>query len=426
MSHRKARLLRLLGVAAVVVAAVVTALVGGAGYRPHAEAVARPLLTQPRSAHAATQPRPTSQCLTVYGIHCYSPAQLENAYDLAPLQARGVAGAGQTIAIVDSFGSPTIVQDLHQFDQTFGVSNPWGIPVDPAIANDPKLTIIQPAGPVPAFDPTNDDMVGWAEETTLDVEWAHVFAPKANILLVETPVSETEGVTGFPEMMQAENYVIDHHLAGVISQSFGATENTFPNVQSLLQLRYAFENAAQKGITVLGASGDTGSTDFELNLEDLYPYQVNSWPSSDPLVTSVGGTQLTLDDAGNRLAPDVVWNDGYGAGGGGPSHVFSSAGLPGSRPARGRPGARHARHQHERGRRRRCLGLLHVREPVLAVPHLRRDERGDARVRGHRRDGRPVRGAAARVAQRRALLARQSEERRLAGPARRCRRRDAR
>ena len=38
--------------------------------------------------------------------------------------------------------------------------------------------------------------------------------------------------------------------------------------------------------------------------------RVNMWPSSDPLVTSVGGTQLTLDDAGNRLAPDVVWNDG--------------------------------------------------------------------------------------------------------------------
>ncbi len=31
---------------------------------------------------------------------------------------------------------------------------------------------------------------------------------------------------------------------------------------------------------------------------------------------------MTLDDAGIRLAPDVVWNDGYGAGGGGPSHVF--------------------------------------------------------------------------------------------------------
>ena len=26
-------------------------------------------------------------------------------------------------------------------------------------------------------------------------------------------------------------------------------------------------------------------------------------------MTSVGGTQLNLDDAGNRLSPDVVWND---------------------------------------------------------------------------------------------------------------------
>ncbi len=43
---------------------------------------------------------------------------------------------------------------------------------------------------------------------------------------------------------------------------------------------------------------------------------MNSWPSSDPLVTSVGGSQLYLDNAGNRLKPDSVWNDGYGAGGG--------------------------------------------------------------------------------------------------------------
>jgi len=54
-------------------------------------------------------------------------------------------------------------------------------------------------------------------------------APGANILLVETPQSETEGVQGFPEIVQAENFVIDHNLGDVISQSFGATEETFPN-----------------------------------------------------------------------------------------------------------------------------------------------------------------------------------------------------
>ena len=134
-------------------------------------------------------------------------------------------------------------------------------------------------------------------------------------------MSETEGVQGFPEIVAAENFVIDHDLGDVISQSFGATEETFPSPLAIFGLRSAFENAADHHVTVLASSGDTGATNYELNLSDLYPMRVNSWPSSDPLVTSVGGTKLTLDDAGNRLAPDVVWNDGFAAGGGGVSAV---------------------------------------------------------------------------------------------------------
>jgi len=300
------------------------AAVAGASTAPRAPAAsARPLVARPAHSRALTSPLRTSQCVTFLGIHCYSPAQLEAAYDLAPLHAAGVTGAGQTIAIVDSFGSPTIRADLHNFDQAFGVANSSGVPIDPAIAKDPKLTIIRPAGKVPKFRRSNGDMAGWAGETTLDVEWAHVFAPGANILLVETPVSETEGVHGFPQMIKAENYVIKHHLASVISQSFGATENTFKTRKSLFALRSAFKLAAKSGVTVLAASGDTGSTDYKLNGADLYPFRVNSWPSSDPLVTSVGGTQLNLDDAGSRLLPDVVWNDRSGAGGGGLSHIFA-------------------------------------------------------------------------------------------------------
>ena len=160
-------------------------------------------------------------------------------------------------------------------------------------------------------------MVGWAVETTLDVEYAHSIAPGAKIVLAETPVDETEGTTGLPEMMNAEKWLINHGIGDVISQSFGATENTFPgfdsgNFSSLLDLRYAFKDALAHGVTVLAASGDNGATDFESDLSTLYPYRVNSWPSSDPLVTSVGGTMLNLDNSGNRLSPDVVWNDGYG------------------------------------------------------------------------------------------------------------------
>ena len=280
----------------------------GAGAAP--AAIPRPLHIEFDNIPTLTFPPTTAYCLAHYGLHCYQPFQLENAYNLKPLRDAGIDGRGRTIVIVDSFGSPTIEHDLHVFDQTFGLPDP------------PSLTIIQPAGPVPPFDPTNSDMTGWAAETTLDVEWAHVFAPGAAILLVETPVSETEGVQGFPEIVKAENYVIDHDLGDVISQSFGATEETFPSKDSLLDLRSAFKNAAEHNVTVLGASGDLGATDYELNLIDIYPMRVNSWPSSDPLVTSVGGTMLTLDDSGNRLAPDEVWNDGFGAGGGGVSAVF--------------------------------------------------------------------------------------------------------
>ena len=271
-------------------------------------------------ARAEVAPLPTSKCLEEFELRCYVPAQLERAYNLAGLQGAGINGSGETIAVVIPFGSPTIGNDLHQFDQTFGVSNSFGVPVDPAIAKDPQLTIIQPAGPVPPFSPTGE-MLAAAGETTLDVEWAHVMAPGANILVVETPTSLGEGVGGLPEIVTAENYVIDNHLAGVISQSFGTTEETFPGTQIPSYLRSAFQNAQQNNVTVLAASGNHGSTGEELNEEDLFPMQVTWWPASDPLVTGVGGTQLSLDESGNRLSPDVVFNDSplelpYASGGG--------------------------------------------------------------------------------------------------------------
>ncbi len=273
----------------------------------------RPAVVGHIQATARVAPLPTSQCLAQIGIHCYSPLQFRTAYDLNPLYAKGITGKGRTIVIVDSFGSPTIQADLNTFDAQ------WGIP-------DTTVQIVQ-AGTIPAFDPTDDDMVGWAQETSLDVEYAHAIAPGAHIVLVETPVAETEGVTGFPEMMNAEKALIDKGVGDVITQSFGATENTFPgfdqgDFSSLLNLRYAFKDAALHGVTVLGSSGDDGATDATADGSDVYPFPVNSWPSSDPLVTSIGGTQLALDDAGNRVSPDVVWNDGFGAGGGGKSAVF--------------------------------------------------------------------------------------------------------
>jgi subtilase family serine protease len=279
------------------------------------------------AGHRSSAPPTAAFCEQNYHIACYQAGQIQAAYNLPTLYQGGAEGQGITIAIVDSFGSPTIARDLAVFDRAFHLPAP------------PSLKVIQPAGKVPAFNPDNPDMVGWAGETTLDVEYAHAVAPDANILLVETPVSETEGVTGFPQIVKAENYVIDHGLADVISQSFGATEQTFPDKATLDSLRSAYRNAAAHHVTVLAASGDSGAADVGLDQSTYYLYPVTSWPPSDPLVTAVGGTQLHLNAAGQRTAPDNVWNDTYDrntneyllgdagpsplAGGGGKSVFFS-------------------------------------------------------------------------------------------------------
>jgi subtilase family serine protease len=297
------------------------------------------------AAGRMSQPPTTAECEKSYGIACYQAYQLQRAYDLAPLYSRGIAGQGQTIVIVDAFGSPSIASDLQTFDSQMGLPNP------------PSFKVITPEGPI-TTNPTNctsvyspigpdlcSDYYGWTDETSLDVEWSHAMAPAANILLVETPMTETEGIYGFQQIVAAENYVIDNHLGDVITQSFGAAEQTFASPGQIDSLRSAYVNAAQQGVTVLAASGDNGATDDYCapssgcaNPNDVFCCDSSrsiDWPASDPLVTAVGGTQLQLNAGGYRTAPDSVWNDlsstvgvsgpvyTWGSSGGGHSTVFT-------------------------------------------------------------------------------------------------------
>jgi subtilase family serine protease len=308
---------------AAAVAGSTTAAAGGAA----AVAATATVVISPAAVHmrdAQSAPPTTAFCETHFKIACYQPAQVRQAYNLGPLAKKGITGKGATIVIVDSYGSPTVRHDLGVFDKKFGLPNP------------PSLKVIQPAGPVAKYRP-NSNREGWAGETELDVEWSHVMAPDANIVLVETPTSENEGTTGFPAIVKAETYVVNHHLGGVISQSFGATEQTFPTKKSLLHLRGAYQDAAAKGVTVLAASGDSGAADVKFNQVTYYLHRVTSWPDSDPLVTGVGGTQLRQSAKGAWHS--VVWNDTYNvptqqyifgnkgpnplAGGGGKSVIFS-------------------------------------------------------------------------------------------------------
>jgi subtilase family serine protease len=279
-----------------------------AGIPPLSKIVNRPF---------AGTPPTTAQCENSTGLACYSPNQFETAYDMKSLYKDKWTGAGETIALVDSFGSPTIKQDLSTFDAGFGLPAP------------PSFKIIQPAGKVPAYNPGNSLMVSWAEETSLDVEYAHAMAPGANLLLVETPVAETIGVQGFPQIVAAENYVIKHKMADVISQSLATAEASFPSASSILELRSAYIAAEKAHVTVLGAAGDWGPTSpSDASESTYYTSAAANWPASDPLVTSVGGLQLYLNAAGDQVMSPNVWNENSllgspAAGGGTLSSVFS-------------------------------------------------------------------------------------------------------
>jgi subtilase family serine protease len=139
-SRRGALLTTLVVVVLLAIAAVVVVqTVGTAPRRPAVAAV----------ADIPTVPAP---------ISALSPAQIRAAYDVAPLAAQGIDGSRQTIIVVDSFGSPTIAADLARFDSYFKLPAP------------PSFRVIQPTGAVPAYSGNDSDRVGWAEETTLDVE----------------------------------------------------------------------------------------------------------------------------------------------------------------------------------------------------------------------------------------------------------------
>jgi subtilase family serine protease len=308
----------------------------------------------------STTPPTQAQCASA-GRRCFSPQATRAAYNMGPLYAAGYDGRGQTIAIVDSYGSDTIAHDLHVFNTAFGLQPMCGEEGVTCASGMPNFSVLHLQGspatkaPPPTSKGTGqENKSAWALEVSLDVETAHAVAPKANIILVATPTAETLGVQGFPQMMAAEQYVIDNHLATVISQSFASAEDAFGSAQSLENLRHAFKSAAQNGVTVLGSSGDGGTANNRKTPVgkggSLIPYPTVEWPASDPLVTGVGGTYLCTDPNNTtaRVADSVdppakcrafpgQAEVGWTFSGGGFSHVFAKPDYQNALPAGSTP-----------------------------------------------------------------------------------------
>jgi subtilase family serine protease len=277
------------------------------------EVVSRVTKVKGLKQYATSAQAPTDAlCREYVGVPCYSPQEMQRAYGLTPILKAGYTGVGQTIIIVDSFGSPTIAQDLQAFDAAYGLPDP------------PSFTVQAPLGTVP-FDPTNSTQVGWAFETTLDVEWAHAMAPSANIVLLTSPVAETEGVQGLPEFLALEKYALKQKLGKIISQSWLATENSLfdpAGQQVIADFEEFYQEAVNEHVTLLAAAGDSGTANPDVN-GNIYPFPTVGFPASSPFVTAVGGTSLYADTSGKYLF-EIGWNDSNGAaGGGGVSQQFA-------------------------------------------------------------------------------------------------------
>lgn len=212
-----------------------------------------------------------------YAATYYTAKDLQNAYNITGLLSKGYQGLGETIAIVDAYGDPTIYQDVASFDKQFGL---------PAAS----LTVI-PVGP---YAPENGITYGWDAETALDVEAAHAAAPLAHINLVI-------GANASNALYEAVKMVVDKHLGDVVSMSWGLGENSYgesgfsaAGFLNYAYIDYYFQKGAAEGITFLASSGDYGAFDGTTTV-------TADFPSTSPFVTGVGGTTLFMSGTAGAI-----------------------------------------------------------------------------------------------------------------------------
>jgi hypothetical protein len=214
----------------------------------------------------------------------YLPAQIAAAYNATGLSE---TGAGQTIAIY-AFAFP-VPNDLTMF---------WSeAQVTQSLGNIQNITV--GAGP---DSPSSDSL----DEVSLDVEWASSLAPGATIRIYGA--SATDPAENDEIFQQVYADLPSQPNMHVLSVSIGGNELDVPKDYLILEAQY-MANLASAGVTVLVASGDNGAT-AEGKVQTTYP-------TSDPDVTGVGGTTLTLG-ANNSVTSEVAWSSS----GGGTSVVF--------------------------------------------------------------------------------------------------------
>jgi subtilase family serine protease len=258
-----------------------------------------------------------------WNVRGNTPAQIKGAYGIG----NTYTGTGQTVAVIDAYASPTIVQDVNQWSTNRGLPT-----LQPG-----QFSQIVPPGIFRRPQNPRQDPQGWYGEETLDIEAVHGMAPAAKIVYVGAP-------NNYQDLDASLNHVVDRHLAQIVTNSYGFHGEFLPPgfikpyEQTLVQ-------AAIEGIGVYFASGDSGDETSVLGVASP------DWPASSPWVTAVGGTALGVSQANTR-ALETGWGTAtygcnkttlvctrlawlYGSGGG-VSRIFSKPSYQASITATGR------------------------------------------------------------------------------------------
>lgn len=244
-----------------------------------------------------------SGCAGALADRGFTPNQYLTAYDYAGLQASGATGAGERVALIEIDG--------YRYSDITSFASCFGLPV-PSI-NGYGVNLRRPLPP--------------GGESTLDLEVLDAAAPGLKAIDVYESRSRASDVLRSLIAPLQNN----RRVPEIISASLGTCEPALALAIGARGVRavegeLALTTAA--GISVLAASGDTGSSDC-IGRNGPIPALAVNFPSSSPYVTGVGGTNLALSPT-NQIAQQQVWNDApynVGAGGGGLSRLFARPGY---------------------------------------------------------------------------------------------------
>jgi hypothetical protein len=228
-----------------------------------------------------------------YTLHTWT--QLAKAYGFTTAYGDGDLGKGTTVGIFEL--EPYLTSDVGAFESCFT------LPTGEHYGSVQNVPVDGGAGAGGGFG-----------EAILDVEDVLGLAPEADLLVYGAPNTNLGLLDEYDEMVTQDE-------AQVISTSWGECEQVDTTTVEGLEGEI-FEEAAAQGQTVFAAAGDTGSEDCHLSTSTPGVTATTRYtptparttlvavddPGSQPYVTSVGGSQLTVTTAHGTAPTEVVWN----------------------------------------------------------------------------------------------------------------------